>query len=57
MEKYHPVSYYRKCQEEGLTIRYTDTDLSNNTQPEFTHAGLVDRLVNWIVTNDQVSRT
>ncbi|QRW13009.1 AC9 transposase [Ceratobasidium sp. AG-Ba] len=51
LEKYHPASYYLKCQEEGMMTRLADG--SGDVQPEFTRPGFMDRLVDWAVTTDQ----
>ncbi|QRV92764.1 AC9 transposase [Ceratobasidium sp. AG-Ba] len=53
MEKYHPVSYYGKCQQEGLAERCTNMTGVDSVQPEWTHAGLIDRLVDLVVSNDE----
>ncbi|KAG8712503.1 hypothetical protein FRC09_019804 [Ceratobasidium sp. 395] len=53
MERYHPVSYYNKCQEEGLTERCANKPESDTVQPEWTHAGLVNCVVDLIVSNNK----
>ncbi|KAF8689423.1 Encoded by, partial [Rhizoctonia solani] len=52
MEKHHAVSYYTKCREEGIQHIH-GPKIAPNTPPEFTRAGLVKRLVDWIAIDDQ----
>ncbi|EUC58183.1 HAT family dimerization protein, partial [Rhizoctonia solani AG-3 Rhs1AP] len=55
LKKVHPVAYYTKCMQEGLSEHCIDMspDLLNGGQPKFTLDGFLDRLVRWMVVDDQ----
>ncbi|KDN33246.1 hypothetical protein RSAG8_13663, partial [Rhizoctonia solani AG-8 WAC10335] len=52
----HPSLYYAKCLEAGLVDRLIESGISAELQPDFSRAGLTERLVRWIAVDDQATR-
>ncbi|CUA78443.1 Putative AC transposase [Rhizoctonia solani] len=49
----HPAIYYAKCLEAGLNDRILESGISAEVQPDFSRAGLTERLVKWLAVDDQ----